>query len=77
MYSALAGLTREKIIYITLHIETTKKIIITTIIQSKQIQGANGYQNKWVEHYGVTSLRKTVHKIGVKVPNLRREMGRD
>jgi hypothetical protein len=35
-------------------------------IQAKHIKGANGYKTTWVEHYGVTSLRRTVHKIEVK-----------
>jgi len=29
--------------------------------QSKWIKGANGYKTKWVEHYGVTSLRRTMY----------------
>jgi malate synthase len=68
MYSALAGLTREKIIYITLPnaTTTTTTTTTTTIIQSKQIKSAIGHTTKWVEHYGVTTLRRTVHKIEVK-----------
>jgi len=67
MYSALAGFTRKKIIYITLPNATTKKKKKKKKKnQTKQIKGANGYKTKWVEHYGVTSLRRTVHKIEVK-----------
>jgi hypothetical protein len=59
-------LTREKIIYITLPNATTTTTTTTTTIQSKWIKGAIGYKTKWVKHYGVTSLRRTVHKIEVK-----------
>jgi hypothetical protein len=51
MYSALAGLTKEKRIYLTLpNARNNRKII-----QLKQIKGANECKTKWVKSCGVTS----------------------